>query len=84
MVSLDKLDDMISGLPPEARAALLDDAMRQLARNKIADYRPYPKQRKFHLLGATMRERLLRAGNQCVTPWTFIETADGLLRSEEA
>ena len=64
MVSLDKLDDMISGLPPEARAALLDDAMRQLARNKIADYRPYPKQRKFHLLGATMRERLLRAGNQ--------------------
>ncbi|MDQ5879845.1 MAG: hypothetical protein QG638_2582, partial [Pseudomonadota bacterium] len=33
MVSLDKLDDMISGLPPEARAALLDDAMRQLARN---------------------------------------------------
>lgn len=84
MVSLDKLDDMISGLPPEARAALLDDAMRQLARNKIADYRPYPKQREFHLLGATMRERLLRAGNQCVTPWTFIETADGLLRSEEA
>lgn len=64
MVSLDELDAMIAGLPPEARAALLSEAVQQLSRNKIADYRPYAKQREFHALGKTMRERLLRAGNQ--------------------
>lgn len=56
--------DWIDHLPPEARAALLIEAQAELAREKIADYRPYPKQRLFHELGATMRERLLRAGNQ--------------------
>lgn len=64
MVSLDELDAMIAGLPPEARAALLEEAVTTLSRNKIADYRPYAKQKLFHALGATMRERLLRAGNQ--------------------
>lgn len=56
--------DWIDGLPQEARAALLAEAQAELSREKIADYRPYPKQRLFHELGATMRERLLRAGNQ--------------------
>lgn len=56
--------DWIDHLPPEARAALLIEAQAELAREKIADYRPYAKQRLFHELGATMRERLLRAGNQ--------------------
>lgn len=34
--------------------------------NKLAEYRPYPKQRQFHASGGplTIRERLLRAGNQ--------------------
>jgi phage terminase large subunit-like protein len=31
---------------------------------KLADYRPYPKQSEFHRAGATYRERLLMAGNQ--------------------
>lgn len=64
MVSTEELDAMIGSLPPEARAALLDEAVTALSRNKIADYRPYAKQRQFHMLGKTMRERLLRAGNQ--------------------
>lgn len=54
------LDD----LPAEARKALLVEAQAELNREKIADYRPYPKQRLFHSLGKTKRERLLRAGNQ--------------------
>lgn len=56
--------DWIDHLPAQARAALLIEAQAELAREKIADYRPYPKQQLFHELGATMRERLLRAGNQ--------------------
>lgn len=33
-------------------------------RNKLARYRPYPKQKEFHNLGKTKTERLLSAGNQ--------------------
>lgn len=51
-------------LPPEVRAALLTEVQRKISENKLADYRPYKKQRDFHRLGKTMRERLLRAGNQ--------------------
>jgi phage terminase large subunit-like protein len=32
--------------------------------NKLADYRPYPKQKMFHEAGAVHRERLFMAGNQ--------------------
>ncbi len=64
MLTTEELDAMIAELPPEARAVLLDEAVTELSRNKIADYRPYAKQREFHRLGASMRERLLRAGNQ--------------------
>jgi phage terminase large subunit-like protein len=56
--------DWLDSLTPEARLALLAEAQLELSRNKLADYRPYPKQRQFHTLGKTMRERLLRAGNQ--------------------
>lgn len=64
MNSLEEIDELISSLTPEARAALLSEAVHQLSQNKIDDYRPYDKQKLFHKLGATMRERLLRAGNQ--------------------
>lgn len=37
---------------------------RRLAENRLAHYAPYAKQAEFHALGATKRERLLRAGNQ--------------------
>ncbi len=33
-------------------------------RNRLAAYKPYPKQREFHEAGRTFRERLLMAGNQ--------------------
>jgi hypothetical protein len=32
--------------------------------NKLAQYKPYDRQREFHEAGATRRERLLMAGNQ--------------------
>lgn len=54
----------IDSLPSEAKAALLSEAITVLSGERIADYRPYAKQRLFHALGATHRERLLRAGNQ--------------------
>lgn len=37
---------------------------RRKARNKLASYRPYSKQREFHDAGADHRERLFMAGNQ--------------------
>lgn len=64
MVSAETLDEFLMSLPPEARSALLTEGMANLAQRKIDGYRPYRKQREFHALGKTMRERLLRAGNQ--------------------
>jgi phage terminase large subunit-like protein len=37
---------------------------RRLTENRLAYYKPYPKQIEFHLAGANHRERLLMAGNQ--------------------
>jgi phage terminase large subunit-like protein len=37
---------------------------RRLTENRIAYYKPYPKQADFHAAGAKYRERLLMAGNQ--------------------
>ena len=51
-------------LTPEAQAALLTETTQALRERKLEAYRPYAKQREFHDLGATKRERLLRAGNQ--------------------
>ena len=36
----------------------------QLLRRKLELYQPYPKQKQFHSLGKTKRERLFRAGNK--------------------
>lgn len=44
--------------------ALADELARRKSQNRLAAYRPYPKQAEFHALGATKRERLLMAGNQ--------------------
>lgn len=43
---------------------LLAVKARRTAENRISLYAPYPKQKLFHALGKTKRERLLRAGNQ--------------------
>ena len=46
--------------------------MAKLAGNKLADYEPYPKQAEFHAAGGptTVRERLLKAGNQVGKTWS--------------
>lgn len=53
--------------PARLKSELLDlltEKKRRAARNRLATYRPYTKQREFHAAGATHRERLLMAGNQ--------------------
>ncbi|MCG5537868.1 terminase large subunit domain-containing protein [Halorhodospira sp. 9622] len=54
----------IEGLSPLERRAILAQIDEELAQERLADYRPYAKQREFHAAGASFRERLLRAGNQ--------------------
>jgi len=43
---------------------LLEEKQRRINENRLALYKPYPKQKEFHTKGATFRERLFRAGNQ--------------------
>jgi phage terminase large subunit-like protein len=43
---------------------LQDEWDRRASENRLAAYAPYAKQREFHAMGATKRERLLLAGNQ--------------------
>jgi len=64
MSSNDELLQWIDSLPLQARQALAAEAQATLDREKILDYHPYAKQQEFYRLGKTMRERLLRAGNQ--------------------
>ena len=52
-----------SSAKSELHNALTECARRQ-RRNRLADYRPYPKQQDFHAAGAEHRERLLMAANQ--------------------
>jgi phage terminase large subunit-like protein len=47
-----------------AEALVEREAKRRVAENKLARYRPYPKQLAFHNAGASHRERLLMAANQ--------------------
>jgi phage terminase large subunit-like protein len=58
----------IDGLPAEKVEAAITrlEAMKaqRAAENKLAHYRPYPKQAAFHEAGAKYRERLLMAANQ--------------------
>lgn len=44
--------------------ALEREQDRRRAQNRLVDYRPYDKQREFHALGLTKRERGLFGGNQ--------------------
>jgi hypothetical protein len=58
----------IDSLPPDKVEAAISrlEAMKaqRAAENKLAHYRPYPKQVAFHAAGARCRERLLIAANQ--------------------
>lgn len=73
----------MSALPsftPEQLQSLNEDQLRELIElterlkyvtetNRLADYRPYPKQRQFHDAGAAFRERLFMASNQTGKTW---------------
>ena len=56
------------------------ELQRERDRRKLELYRPYVKQQQFHKAGGTHREILLRAGNQCLGPWSLMETDSGLHR----
>lgn len=43
---------------------LRTEAERRAQRNRLQDYKPYPRQKEFHAAGAIHRERLLMAANQ--------------------
>lgn len=43
---------------------MLAELDRRQRTNRLATYKPYAKQKEFHLAGATYRERLFMAGNQ--------------------
>lgn len=55
-LSLDRLTPVL--------AALEAEAARRKARNRLATYQPYSRQRLFHTEGRQHRERLFMAGNQ--------------------
>src|SRR6185312_8363329 len=50
---------------PALLSRLQGESERRLSRTKLLRYVPYGKQADFHEAGATHRERLLMAANQC-------------------
>src|SRR5262249_33103971 len=60
--------DIPGDLPPDKIGALTArlraEQERRVRENRLAHYKPYPRQMDFHRGGATYRERLLCAGNQ--------------------
>jgi Terminase large subunit, T4likevirus-type, N-terminal len=64
-MSLDIASDTLT--PDKAQALekrLRAEQERRVNENRLAHYKPYPKQQEFYAAGATHRERLLMAGNQ--------------------
>ena len=51
-------------IDPEKIKQLIADLEAESNEDKLASYKPYPKQAEFHEAGAKHRERLLMAGNQ--------------------
>ena len=51
-------------LPRDSRVALGGLIRAYLSEDQLQDYRAYPKQREFHMLGRFYPNRMLRAGNQ--------------------
>lgn len=63
-------DSLKSLQPKQVLWKLLREKQRRLNTNKLARYKPYPRQIEFHNRGATYRERLFRAGNQLGKTWS--------------
>ena len=55
---------MALSIEDRALATLEAEKQRRHAENKLAYFKPYPKQREFFGAGNKFRERLLLAGNQ--------------------
>lgn len=75
---MDKAKAILSTLGEDARAELLVMAKQKLDSNRLADYKPYKKQREFHRAGGDdgIFSRLLIAGNQLGKTWSAgFETA---------
>lgn len=62
--SLSKLTPSMLEQLSDEQIIILEQNLRSIAPTKLELYRPYPKQKLFHALGSSKRERLLRAGNQ--------------------
>jgi len=56
--------DSLSFSERQELTSLLIKRDRLIKQNRLRDYKPYAKQREFHRVGATHRERLFMAGNQ--------------------
>ena len=52
-----------------AVVAARGEVRRRTGHNRLADYRPYPRQLDFHAAGRDHRERLFMAGNQLGKTW---------------
>jgi len=64
---INQIDSMIATMPRDAKERLLLLLREKAYRSKTStlyQYKPYPKQEKFHNSGLEHRERLFRAGNQ--------------------
>lgn len=48
----------------------LEELQRRKVENRLAYYAPYEKQKAFHALGASKRERMFMAGNQLGKTWS--------------
>ena len=75
----------IDSLPPEQVEAAITrlEAVKaqRAAENKLAHYRPYPKQAAFHEAGAKHRERLLSSAKQCAVRLSWRFTSPAIIRS---
>src|SRR6516165_8845594 len=58
------LNSQDANSPAVLLETLTAEKSRRLTENRLAYYKPYPKQAEFHNAGAKHRERLLMAGNQ--------------------
>lgn len=67
-MNFDALDEIFDQIAPEVLETALREIPRELdrrvAENRLANYKPYPKQAEFHAAGKKYRERLLSAANQ--------------------
>jgi len=58
----------------------VNEVLRRISREKLRRFDPYGFQKEFFEAGSHYEERMLRAGNRCISPWTAIETGFGSRR----